>query len=90
MRCYLEYKNGSANFARRHAAAKAATADELPETITVRFIGSDGQQTAIGTLDTRTGDITLDGWYDMNGRKLNGKPATNGIYVNNGKKVIIK
>ena len=90
MRCYLEYKNGSANFARRHAAAKAATANELPETITVRFIGSDGQQTAIGTLDTRTGDITLDGWYDMNGRKLNGKPATNGVYINNGKKVIIK
>ena len=29
-------------------------------------------------------------WYDLNGRKLNGKPAQKGIYINNGKKTIIK
>ena len=29
-------------------------------------------------------------WYDLNGRKLNGKPTQKGIYINNGKKTIIK
>jgi uncharacterized repeat protein (TIGR02543 family) len=29
-------------------------------------------------------------WYDLSGRKLNGKPTKKGIYINNGKKVVIK
>ena len=28
-------------------------------------------------------------WYDLNGRKLNGKPAQKGIYIKNGKKVVV-
>ena len=29
-------------------------------------------------------------WYDMNGRRLNGKPATKGVYVRDGRKVVVK
>jgi len=29
-------------------------------------------------------------WYDLGGRKLNGKPAQKGVYIKNGKKVVIK
>ena len=29
-------------------------------------------------------------WYNLNGQKLNGKPVTPGIYINGGKKVIIR
>jgi hypothetical protein len=29
-------------------------------------------------------------WYDLNGRQLSGKPAAKGIYINKGKKVVIK
>ena len=29
-------------------------------------------------------------WYDLNGRKLNAKPTTKGVYIQNGKKVVIK
>ena len=29
-------------------------------------------------------------WYTLDGRKLHGKPASAGIYVNNGRKVVIK
>ena len=29
-------------------------------------------------------------WYDLNGRKLNGKPVQKGIYIKNGKKIIVK
>ena len=48
--------------------------------------------TAIGTLDTLTGEVTFDsdGWYSLNGLKLNGKPHAKGLYINNGKKVVIK
>ena len=29
-------------------------------------------------------------WYDMNGRRLQSKPARKGVYIHNGKKVVIK
>ncbi len=29
-------------------------------------------------------------WYNLNGQKLNGKPGTAGIYINGGRKVIVK
>lgn len=48
----------------------------------------DGILTSIDALDAD--GITADGWYDLNGRKLGAKPATKGIYINNGKKVIVK
>ena len=36
------------------------------------------------------GDDTDATWYDLNGRRLAGKPAKKGIYVKNGKKVVVK
>lgn len=33
---------------------------------------------------------TSDVWYTLSGVKLNGKPNTKGVYINNGKKVYIK
>ena len=60
------------------------------ETIKVRLIGANGEITAIGTLHTQTGEVELDGWYTLDGTRLSGQPTRKGIYVNNGKKVIIK
>ena len=92
LRCYLQYKSGTENYAgaRRHAPA---TADEqLPERINVRLVSATGEVTAIGTLHTTTGEVTIDakGWYTLDGTRLSGQPTRKGIYVNNGKKVIIK
>ena len=87
-RAYLEYSvTGNAR-----ALNRAAADDGLPEKMTVRLIGSDGQTTAIGTLDTRTGEATFDGdaWYTLDGRRLTGKPAVKGLYIKNGKKIIVK
>ena len=38
------------------------------------------------------GQMTTDhtDWYNLNGQKLNGKPSSSGMYIKNGKKVIIK
>ena len=34
--------------------------------------------------------ISNDGWYDLSGRRINGKPSMPGIYINNGRKLVIK
>ena len=87
MRCYLENEG----FAGARGAKREA-AEPLPETIKVRLIGANGEVTAIGSLLTKTGEVTLDGgtWYSLDGRRIAGKPTVKGVYVNNGKKVIIK
>ena len=99
MRCYLSYVGTSAPAPARRMT-RSASGDDLPASITVRLVSRNGETTAIGTLDTTTGEISFfdeqsgkaerDGWYDMNGRKLDGKPSARGIYINNGNKVIVK
>lgn len=90
LRCFLKYKNGEEFNGARAMSRHASATDEMPQTITVRLLGANGETTGIGTLDTRTGEFTTDGWYDMNGRKLSGKPTKKGLYINNGKKIVIK
>lgn len=92
MRAYLKYKGGAENYAavRMKAPARGANEEMLPETISVRLIDADGEVSAIGTLNTVTGKVSLDGWYTLSGKRLMGQPTQKGIYVNNGKKVIIK
>lgn len=91
MRCYLKYKNGGEDYAGARAMNRAAAADEqLPETIKVRLIAANGDVNAIGTLHTQTGEVALDGWYTLDGTRLFGQPTRKGIYLNNGKKVVIK
>jgi hypothetical protein len=87
-RAYLQY-SGSGN---ARAMSGSASNNELPETMTVRLIGANGQTSAIGTLDTRTGEATFgtDEWYTLDGRRLSGKPAAKGLYIKNGKKTVIK
>jgi hypothetical protein len=67
-------------------------AEQLPETIKVRLISANGEVNAIGTISTRTGEVTMDNdaWYSLDGRRIVGKPSTKGVYINNGNKVIIK
>lgn len=93
MRCYLVYNGSTEGGTFQNARSMtrgAASTEELPQTITVVLMSSSGETTGIGTLDTKTGDITLDGWYTMDGRKLEGKPTKKGLYINNGRKIVIK
>ena len=41
-------------------------------------------------ISTIAVDSQSNEWYNLNGQKLNGKPVVPGIYINGGKKVIIK
>ena len=51
--------------------------------------GDDNNPTGINIIDNnqKTKD---DAWYTLDGRRLTGKPTHKGIYINNGKKVVIK
>ena len=31
-----------------------------------------------------------DAWFSLDGRRLNSKPAISGVYINNGRKVVVK
>ena len=86
-RAYLKYTAPVSGAPRRGAAEEA-----LPSRMTVRLVNADGNVTAIGTIDTKTGEIRFDSeaWYTLDGRRLNGKPSVKGMYINNGKKIIVK
>ena len=49
----------------------------------------DGSTTSINAV---TGETTnsADSWYSVDGMKLNAQPTQKGVYINNGKKVVIK
>lgn len=47
-------------------------------------------ETATGISDVKTDAAEKGKWYDLSGRPLNGKPTKAGVYVKNGKKVVIK
>ena len=91
MRCYLQYGDGTSDWAGARGMTRAA-AEPLPETIGVRLISANGEVNAIGTLYTRTGEVSFDSeaWYTLDGKRLSTQPTQKGIYVNNGKKVVIK
>ena len=48
----------------------------------------DGEGTGIS--DNKREPITNNNWYSLDGRKLDGRPTRGGVYINNGKKVVIK
>ena len=79
-RAYLKRSSSSGSRTRE-------IAEQLPDKMKVVLISANGESMEIGTisLDYETGD-----WYSIDGRKLNGKPTKKGLYINNGKKVVIK
>lgn len=84
-RAFLEY----VPVLSRRGMYRIAAPVDLPETIDV--VIDDGEKSmTIGKLNTVTGEIKSDRWFDMKGRKLNAKPMVKGIYQNNGRQVIVK
>jgi hypothetical protein len=89
MGCYLLWSD-TPNAAPARRMTRGASVDELPSRITVRLVGSNGETTSISELDTKTGELSFDGWWTLDGTKLSGKPTKKGLYISNGKKIVIK
>lgn len=99
MRGYLVYNEVEENKASKKSPqmryAPRMSVSSIPETLEVEIVDADGGTTVIGQLDTRTGEIRLNGrmadrWFDMQGRVLKGKPTVKGRYLHNGKIEVIK
>ena len=55
------------------------------------YLSFDGDDTtAISASLNDKGQMINDKWYDLSGRRLNGKPTAKGVYINNGKKYVVK
>ena len=53
----------------------------------------DGDDNATGIIEVNATGFRLNGsdaWYTLDGRRLQGKPTKSGMYINNGKKIVIK
>ena len=48
------------------------------------------ENTGIDSLDLTDSTAQTGIWYSLSGLRLNGKPSAPGIYINNGKKIVIK
>ena len=48
------------------------------------------EETVTGIRSIDKEQLTTKNWYDMSGRKLNGKPTAKGIYILSGKVVVVK
>ena len=86
-RCYLTY-NGTG--LRGQMRGTASDTDVLPGSIKVVLLGSGGTVTAVGSMETETGYVKIDTWFDMNGRELPAAPVESGLYIHNGRKEMIR
>ncbi len=60
----------------------------VTENTTITAVFAADRVTPVGSITIQ--DAENDVWYDITGRRLNGKPTTPGVYINNGKKAVIK
>ena len=93
LRAYLKYIGAgdadSKKSSRKLGKSANEDAVELPKSIDVFLIDSDNGTTGIARWNMATGEITkVNNWFDLKGRKLNGKPENKGMFV--GKKTIQK
>ena len=50
----------------------------------------EGESTGIQTIRMENGSAPAEGIYDLSGRRIQGHPTQKGVYIQNGKKVVIK
>ncbi len=84
-RAYLAYTGeGTLNASRRTRGD-----DGLPDSMPVIYITNNGETTGIATVDTPQVEEASE-WYSLDGMRYAEKPSRKGIYINNGRKVVIK
>ena len=69
----------------------------LPDVIDIVWLSAGGETTGISDAShlMDNGEWIMDnkagaGWYSLDGRRLSGMPAKKGLYIHNGRKVVIK
>ncbi|KWW33466.1 MAG: GLUG domain-containing protein [bacterium F083] len=68
------------------------TVGDLPQQARAFVLNFGDESTGIISIDNGQLiiDNSMDAWYSLDGRRLTGKPSRAGVYINNGKKIVIK
>ena len=87
--CWLEY-NGELSGTQNSAARRTTrSADEtLPDVIDIVWLSAAPSTTGIHAAEAAP--VRSDDWYSLDGRRLSVKPSVKGVYINNGRKVVIQ
>ena len=85
---FSKYEGTSRNLA--PLTGYLTTATEIDAFARITVVEEDGTITAISNINADGSAVEADGWYTLNGVKLQGAPTEKGVYINNGKKVVIK
>ena len=85
---YYPAANRTMHAFRAYFQLKDITAGDIESGVKMFF--SDEDPDAIGRPTPDPSRNGGEAWYDLNGRKLSGKPTHAGVYIYNGKKQIIK
>ena len=88
LRAYLVYHKSAA--LPKSAGGNLGSNILLPDELDIEVEDEKGIVVETGRLNTVTGEVRMDRWFDLKGRKLNSRPSAKGTYYKNGKKVIIK
>ncbi|MBP5800180.1 MAG: leucine-rich repeat protein [Prevotella sp.] len=93
--CYLEYNGELTGTETASTARRKASAEELPDVIEIEWKSAEeapGMATGIVDIEhgTWNSEHSAGTWYSLDGRRLSGKPSVKGLYIHNGKKVVIK
>ena len=88
----LYYPENGASIGAQRAYFELSGLAASESTSTVRAFALNFGDDTTGIISIENGKLKIedDSWYDLSGRKLNEKPVKKGVYVQNGKKVVIK
>ena len=88
LRAYLQYVGADANNDTKKYTRQSG--NNLPTSIAVVLRDANGEVTNVGAVSKETGEITFEGWFTIDGIKLPAEPTESGVYIHNGKKVVVK
>ena len=86
--CYLEYSGD--NLTGTAAAARGEAQEPLPDAIDILWLTAGDAGSATGIKEVKSEKSGVEGWFSLDGRRLSGKPTAKGIYIHEGKKVVVK
>jgi hypothetical protein len=85
--CYLEYSGSLTGTA---SATRGEAQEPLPEVIDILWLKAGDAGSATGIKEVKSEKYGVEGWFSLDGRRLSGKPSQKGIYIHEGKKVVVK
>ncbi len=91
---YYPSTNVTINSCRAYFQLNDITAGDISSDVNAFVLNFGDDDGASGIIDIDHSPLNIDhsadAWYTIDGRKLSGKPTKKGIYINNGKKIVIK